>query len=86
MTTTATIIHHNGSGEVQDFERIEELDDQQTLRVYYEKTLSRMPNSNLQGPTEDGLYYEAYHCARIVEVDAESDDGDEGGGFIQVDT
>lgn len=79
MTTTATIVHQNGSGIVEDFERIEE-QDPNTLRVYFdERGPDRIPAGN-------GLFYEEYRFARIVSVDPSSDDDGNDGGVIQVDS
>lgn len=86
MTTKATIVHHGGSGTVEGFESIEEVDEQrQTLRVFYPE-----PASDLQTRyTEDGeVYFEDYHGARIVKLDNDLDDedGEGGGDYITVDT
>lgn len=80
MSVSVTIVHESGSGTVENFEKIEEAGVRnQSLRVFYEEPgLQRSPHPS------GGLFYETYHQARIVEVDA-SDDSEEGNDFIQVD-
>lgn len=83
MTVQATIVHFQGSGTVEGFESIEEVDEQrQTLRVFYPE-----PTPHLQTAyTEDGeRYYEDYHGARIVSLDVDEDDEDGGTDLITVD-
>lgn len=83
MTTTATLVHHQGSGTVEGFERIKEVDEQrQTLRVFYPEPAEDLMTSY----TEDGeVYYEDYHGARIVDLDVDDDDEDGGSDLITVD-
>jgi hypothetical protein len=76
----ATIVHHNGSGTVEDFEQIIEMDDGQTLRVFYKPEEIENGFQMASGP--DGLVYETYHYASVVEVDASDEDVDGGADRI----
>lgn len=92
--TTVTITHHQGSGDVEDFHHIEEVNGPHadevgapTLRVFYEEEQVANP-ATMQYSSAEDLYYEEYHMATVTEVwpnGRDDDDGEGGGGLITVD-